>query len=434
MSIGESLKRLGIVMAALVGAAGVWLYAQRVMIPYQVADASAHDRPLGNLSDLYPRWFGAQELLLFGRDPYSAEVAREIQAGYYGRTLDSSRAGDPRDQQGFAYPVYVVFVLAPTVRLPFVIVQRWFFGLLIFLTAASALVWLQALHERDSLTVRSAVLVLTLGSLPAMQGLKLQQMSLLVAGLIAIAFWLLIHDHQLLAGVVLALASIKPQLVVLLLVWLGIWTLADPRRRYRWAASFLAAMAIQIAAGEWYLPHWISRFWEAAQEYRHYTGAISVLEESVGSWPGRGMEVVAFILLMRLCWRERCPSAGTKAFARMTSMVLAFTVLLIPTDSVYNQVLLFPGLLVLFEDCAPIWRRSPVSRLLLLVAVGLVAWPWITSVVLVALSFVWPQEVVSRAWAVPFWTALLIPVGVAALMLVNSVPRSLVGPVEGSTS
>ena len=39
-------------------------------------------------------------------------ITTEIQKGYYGRELDPARPGDPRDRQGFAYPVYVVFVLA----------------------------------------------------------------------------------------------------------------------------------------------------------------------------------------------------------------------------------------------------------------------------------------------------------------------------------
>ena len=94
-----------LVLAAVVCTAGMWIYASRVQVPQQMADAAAHDRPRGNLSDLYPRWVGARELLLNGRDPYSAEVAREIQTGYYGRPLDPSRVNDPRDQQGFAYPV-----------------------------------------------------------------------------------------------------------------------------------------------------------------------------------------------------------------------------------------------------------------------------------------------------------------------------------------
>ncbi len=267
-----------------------------------------------------------------------------------------------------------------------------------------------------------------------MQGLKLEQMSLLVAGLIAIGILLLARDYQIAAGVVLALAAMKPQLLVLLLVWLGIWTLGEAGCRYRWAVSFAVAMTVQIAAGEWYLPHWIPRFWQAVREYRDYTGAISVLEAWAGSWLGGAMEILAFVLLMRLCWQERRWAHNTTAFARTTSLVLAFAVLLIPMDSVYNQVLLIPALLVLFDARQALWQRSAASRILLLTVAGLVAWPWITSIALGGLSFVLPQERVEGHWAVPFWTSLLIPVGVAALMLVNAEPRSFGEPAEGSTS
>ena len=104
----------------------MWFYVQYVLVPYQRADAAAHGRPRGNLSDLYPRWLGARELLLHHRDPYSSVVTREIQAGYYGRPLDPARPEDPKDQQGFAYPVYVAFLLAPIITLPFSAVQSGF--------------------------------------------------------------------------------------------------------------------------------------------------------------------------------------------------------------------------------------------------------------------------------------------------------------------
>lgn len=241
-------------------------------------------------------------------------------------------------------------------------------------------------------------------------------------------------DYQIAVGIVLALASMKPQLVVLLLVWLGIWMLGDARKRYRWAVSFLVAMAIQVAAAEWFLPHWIPRFWQAVMDYRNYTGAISVLEEWTGTLLGRTLEVVALCLLIGLCWKERRQTATSSAFARTTSAVLAFTLLLIPADSVYNQVLLIPALLVLCEDCEALWRGSMTSRLLLLTVIGLVAWPWITSVVLAALSFGLPQARVEGYWTVPFWTVLLIPMGVSALMLINARQRSLGESAGQSTS
>src|SRR5438552_11563646 len=110
----------------MLAAASMWFYVDKVLVGYQVADAAVHDRPRGNLSDLYPRWLGARELLLHGRDPYSAAISREIQAGYYGRPLDPTNPNDPKDEQGFAYPVYVAFLLWPILGFGFPAVQAGF--------------------------------------------------------------------------------------------------------------------------------------------------------------------------------------------------------------------------------------------------------------------------------------------------------------------
>jgi hypothetical protein len=181
MRLGIAHSPPWLVAAAVLGAAGMWLYVNRVWTPRQIADSAASGHPRGNLSDLYPRWIGAQELLLHGRDPYRPEVTREIQEGYYGRALDPSRVGDPIDQRGFACPVYVVFYLAPTVRLDFGVVQRAFRWILVGIMAASALLWLRVLGWQVSVPAQVAAVALTLGNLPVLQGLKLQQLTLPVA-------------------------------------------------------------------------------------------------------------------------------------------------------------------------------------------------------------------------------------------------------------
>src|SRR5579864_6731526 len=165
----------------------MWFYVERVLVPYQRADAQTDDRPRGNLSDLYPRWLGARELLLHHRNPYTPEITREIQQGYYGRPLDPSRPDDPKDQQGFAYPVYVVFLLAPTVELPFDEVQTGFRWLLIALAVVDVLLWLRVLRWDVSCTTKIILAVMLVGWLPMVQGIKLQQLTLLVAALMAAA-------------------------------------------------------------------------------------------------------------------------------------------------------------------------------------------------------------------------------------------------------
>ena len=309
-----------LLLLAILCAGGMWTYINRVMIPHQLSDAAAQGLPRGNLSDLYPHWIGARELLLHGRDPYSPEITREIQQGYYGRPLDPARPGDPRDQQGFAYPVYVAFYLAPTIHLPFEIVRKGFFWVLFGLTVATIPLWLRVLRWSVPFWPQVSLIVFTIGSLTVVQGLKLQQMTLLVVALLAVAVALLASVRPIAAGVVLALATIKPQLVWLLLFWLLIWTLADWRRRYRFAASFLFTMAILCAASEWYLPHWIPRFLQAMHRYPSYTDAVSILDKLVPAPWGWMSTVLAVAAMVHIGWKNRRLAEDTAAFAATVSL------------------------------------------------------------------------------------------------------------------
>lgn len=426
-------RQILFVVAALVCAVGTWLYASLVLIPHQELEDAALGRPRGNFSDLYPRWLGARELLLRGRNPYSEDVTREIQSGYYGRPLDHARAADPRDEQGFAYPVYVAFVLAPIVRVPFEIVQRCFFWFLAVLTGASVLVWFRALRWPVNWTIQFATVGFVLGSLPVMQGLKLQQMSLLVAGMLAIAVLLIEEDYPVAAGILLALATIKPQLVLPVIVWLAIWTSADWRRRHRWCVSFVAMMTILLAASEWSLPHWLASFWQALREYRHYADAVGVLELLCGPVWGRMLEFLAIAAMLEICWKWRKDGVESDAFAATGALVLALTALLVPKTALYNDVLLVPAALLLARQWRAIWRGHLAGKAILVVCVGVIVWPWIASIGLVVAAFVRPTAAITRANA-PFWTAPLIPVGVAAAILAWSLGRTFASSREASTS
>ncbi|HEX8813152.1 MAG TPA: glycosyltransferase 87 family protein [Terracidiphilus sp.] len=324
--------------------------------------------------------------------------------------------------------------MAPTVRMPFEVVRPIFFWMLVVLSASSTLIWLRALRWEYTPVTQFTAVVLTLGSLAAMQGLKLEQISLLVSGLVAIAVILLMKDHPLPAGILLAFATIKPQLVVLLLLWLAMWTLADWRRRYLWCASFLVTMIILLAASEWCLPHWIPRFWQALREYQDYTGAQRVLEKLVGTVWGRTLEALAIAMMLDVCWTRRRQAADTAGFVFAVSIALGITVLVAPTYAVYNQVLLIPALLMLVEQRGAMWRKNMATRLLLTATAILVVWPWIASVALAAVSFILPRETVQRGWAVPFWSALLIPVGVASAMLVSGGQKSFAASAKAGTS
>jgi Glycosyltransferase family 87 len=401
---------------ALLAAVSMWYYADFILIPHQQRQSAALQIPRGNLSDLYPRWLGARELLLHRRDPYSFEVSRQIQHGYYGRELNQTRANDPKDQQGFAYPVYVVFILAPTVTMPFEFVQiafRWF---LILLTTGAIPLWVRAIRSRPSFLTMLMWMIFTLGSFAAVQGIKLQQLTLLVCSLIAGAMAALSAGYLVPAGILLALSTIKPQLVGILAGWLLLWTLADWRSRKKFAISFFATLVALIVGGEWLLPGWISEFRAAAKAYIQYTGGgKSVLDVALGPTLGTFVAVLILVMVAIFCWRQRAAPQPDPAFAWSLALVLAATLAVIPTYAPYNQLLLVPALMLIARDAAAFWKGGRTERWLLFITALSLLWPWLTAAVFCVLFPLLSRERLENLWALPLASSLWIPVTVLGL-------------------
>ena len=411
-------RRVAVFALAFVAAATMWFYVNHILRARQVAEAALHGRPRGNLSDLYPRWLGARELLLHGRDPYGADVTREIQVGYYGREIDPSRPNDPKDPQAFAYPVYVVFVLAPTVGLPFSLVQKGFLWVLIGLTAISVLLWLRVLGWQIPVTAKITWMMLVLGSFPAIQGFKLQQLSLLVAALLAGAIYAITRGHFVWAGIFLAVAGIKPQLIFLPALWLLIWVTGDWRERRRLLWSFAASIVVLVVGGEILLPGWIGKFRAASAAYYQYTGGgQSVLDVLLTPLWGKILAAILVLVSIFLLWRIRQAAETTLDFQWSLSLVLATTLLVIPMFAPYNQVLLLPVAMLAVRQVRRLWDGHRMNRVLLVIAAASLLWPWLAAAGLCVALFFLPGSTVQEAWAFPLLTNFAIPVTLLALVL-----------------
>lgn len=416
------LKRPPFVVAlviALLASASTWFYMNRILRAQQIADAALHDRPRGNLSDLYPRWLGARELLLHGRNPYTPEITREIQRGYYGRPLDPARPYDPKDQQGFAYPVYVVFLLAPTIELPWDTVQfafRWF---LVALGAASILLWLRVLRWRAPRGTKVILIVLILGWWPMVQGLKLQQLSLLVAGLLAGCGVCLSGGWLFCAGGLLALATIKPQLAWPVVLWLLLWAGSDWRLRRRFVFGFALVMMLLLGGAELVLPGWIRMFVHAIGEYHQYVQNESGLAALFGLFGGRIVGVACALACFGCLWSLRKEPESTEVFGRAYALVLALAVTIVPMSALYNQLLLVPAILALVRSELSSESILPAVRKARAIGAFLLAWPWIATLLLTA-GYPWLTPAVrERVWTTPLYSTLMLPIFVFGLALLD---------------
>ncbi|HEX6802435.1 MAG TPA: glycosyltransferase family 87 protein [Terriglobales bacterium] len=398
-------------------------YVSRVLVQRQKHEAAAYGIPRGNLSDLYPVWLGSRELLLKHKNPYGPEVTRAIQAGYYGRALDPFEKRDPANQQAFAYPVYVAFLLAPTVNLPFAEVQALFRWLLAALTVASVFLWLRFLRCEADWSTLAILVFLTLGTFAAVQGIWLQQLSLLVAALMALSLVLLSMKQAALSGAMLALAMIKPQLAVPTVMWLLLWTAGDLRKRARFAASFLICQAVLVVGGEYILLGWISAFRGALGAYLQYAAGGSLLQQMLNRNLGSAAAACLILLTAFVCWRGRTLSAQHSQFAGITCLVLAVGILIIPMFPPHYQLLLLPSALLLLREWRKLWIRSVASRALLLFTIALLFWQWAAAGALVAASAAGLST--EALWELPLWTSVLLPLPfTACLALLTARPQT----------
>jgi hypothetical protein len=365
-----------------------------------------------SLSDLYPRWYGSRELLLHGRDPYSSDVTREIQQFLRGRP---AHAGE--DEGRFAYPIYVAFVLAPTTTFAFSAVNKVAFWLLVLCAVGSVMAFLQFASWRVSPPVAVLLLLYSLSSFSVAFGVRLGQLALLVALLIATCLASVVAGRLGLAGVLLAFATIKPQLTILLVPWLLGWSFSDWSHRQRLFWGFLSTMAVLVLGSEFLVLNWIAQFVQATFAYTRYTDSRSLLMVLLSREGGILASVLAVGGLVLLCFTFRRCRAGTIEFAFGSALVLATTLVVIPTMAPHGQVLLLPAVFLLISNRKAIWEGGRWCRHSLLASCILMAWPSVLAIAFSLGALRYGAVFSRRFWLLPVGGTPLLPLAVALALV-----------------
>ena len=370
------------------------------------------NQPL-QFSDLYAPWWATHELLLHGRDPYTPTVAHEIQTVIYGEPISGNYPDDPESMGGgFAYPLIVALLMAPTVWIPFPVVRELFLGLCPAIILVSLRLWLNALRWKLDLFESVTLSFLALGSYPALQVIKLQNLSVLAACLIAAGLACIAANRLVFAGILLSIATFKPQFVVLLIPWLALWAIGDWRRRSSLAWSFIGSMTVLAMATELLLTNWPASFFKVAVAYRKYTYGHSLFDIWLTQRGGLFAAIVIVMIVGALCWKYRLVSALKAPFFLVCSLVLAATLLIIPTIEPHAQLLLFPGMLFLWHYRRPIWANGKVHRLLFVSVLCLTGWEWGAAFGLTLVSIWMPRTRLLSWWMFPLYTSPVLPLGV----------------------
>lgn len=418
-------SRAALISVALVLGAAMPYYYLGLLIPLRKKEFRLANAEPGNWSDLYPRWLGARELLLHGRNPYSREVTRDIQRGFYGRPLDPTNPRDPADQEAFAYPLYVVFLLAPSLSSSFPVVSTAFGIVLFILTLTSIFLWIYALRLRLTTSSLLLAIIAAMTSYPVLDGLQLQQLTLLVAALLAAALAALAGNRLFVAGVLLALATIKPQLVIVLALGLVLWSFAGWRERKPFILGFGLGLLVLFGSAEVVLPGWFGMWRQAGASYLAYVRP-SLLDSVLGATVGLLVGTAAVLGAVALFWLFRRYAPGSDHFNVSIATTLLVTTLVVPNagSAKYNLVLLIPAILWLFSFASDLGPTSKLGGLGWLLAVNGLVWQWLLAFVVVVyvvlLRHPLQREATLRAAApeilVFYFPILLLPSLVSALI------------------
>ena len=385
----------------------MWSYYMRY---HQITEdlLTARGFPQRTFSDLYPSWLGSRELLLRGCDPYSAAITQKIQEGYYGRAITGSPQ-DPIDQQRFAYPAFIVFLLAPSILLPFEVVKILATILLLGAAILTVAIWTRLMGLDLRLRGEVALILVCLSTIPYAEGIQLQQLSVFVAFVMAASVYALAKERLVIGGVFLAISTIKPQMSIPFVAYIMVWGISNWKERRRVVISLLLTVATLILASEMLLPHWQYEFVACLKPYLRYTQATSGVRALLGPTGAIFSYIVSGVIVVVAVWQARFAPANSRQFTTVAVLVLVFTSLVLPSLAPHIQALVMPAYLLLVKEGRMIWKMGAFPRALLRASWLVVIWPWVTGSIL-AMAFVISQDRgLLRHWDLPLYTNPLIP-------------------------
>ncbi len=211
--------------------------------------------PGGN--DFLVHWVGTRSLLIDGISPYTDTVALRIQNMAYGRP---AKPGE--HELRVVYPLYSMFIFLPFALISDFAVARtlWMTFLeiiLVFLTFLN----LHLTGWRPKTWMKVIILLFSIFGYHGMRPLINGNAVVLVAFFIVASLLAFREGRDELAGIFLSLATIKPHLAILVILY--VWLYAISLRRWKVVLWTVVGCGILSAAAMIFIPDWmLQNLWE----------------------------------------------------------------------------------------------------------------------------------------------------------------------------
>ncbi len=327
--------------------------------------------PGGN--DFLVHYVGTRAFLLDKASPYSEAVAEKIQTLAYGRPAQPGE-----HELRVSYPLYSVALFAP-----FALVSDYALARTLWMTVLEAallgvaLAALRQAHWSPSLPTAAGYLLFAVTWYHSVRPLVNGNAVIIVALLIVVTLLALRSGRDGLAGAMLALSTIKPQVVILLVVFLGLW--AVTARRWRVVIGFVGTMAALLIVSVVLLPGWPLEFMREVIRYPAYNppgtlgSALAAMIPGLGTQVGWGVTVILGVLLI-VEWRSAW-GRGSARFEWAVNLTLAASCWIgIQTDPGNFIVLLLPLAAILASLARSVRRGGEWLTLAMMLALEVGLW------------------------------------------------------------
>lgn len=311
----------------------------------------ARANPGGN--DFLPRWGATRAFLFEGISPYSDQVALRIQMFAHGRP-----ASVHEDEFTMLYPLYAVIVYAPYALVGSYTMARalWMTTLEISAVLLALLSMRLVRWKPTPYNFGMLILFSILGYYSVRSFINGNVVTLLALFTI-VMFWAIQRGWDMLAGGLLVLITIKPQLAILLIAGVFIWAISHQRwTLIRWTIFWGLGLSI---LGMLIIPAWLVQNLSQVIRYRGYApagtaqAAMQELWPIVGVWPGRILTLVLSLWLL-IEWRAMWGKPFERFLAGMCLTLVLGQWIGIQTDP-GNFVILFLPLIWVFAQIQIRW-------------------------------------------------------------------------------
>lgn len=314
----------------------------------------ANQNPGGN--DFIPLYIGTRMFVANSWSPYSSQTGDEIQQMVYGRA-----AKEGEDHHSYVYPFYAAIIF-----LPFSLVSDYTFARALWLTFLEILIIILAFVSmkqtrwKPSFWLVPIYLVFSLLWYHSVRPIINGNAVVIVAVLIGLALAAIQLEKDTIAGFLLGYSTIKPNLVLIPILFVVIWAISH--KRWKLIGWTFGSVLFFILIGMIFIPDWPLQNIAAILRYPEYTNELTLGAALEGWWPHIGPQLrwgmtIFLAALLAFEWRAAL-GKGSDRFLWTICLTLTLSQWLgIATDP-GNFIILFPAIVVNFAFITEKWKKT----------------------------------------------------------------------------